>query len=164
MNVAYVCSDNKKSEAEYTLFRKDGDGDDLAITTVVVEEEIFKSAGEEEERTVEARLEIKKIPSENPDDDIFKYDLLIDVDPDTKDSMEVEVQGEVEGKHMDVHATAEGEGVADIRAGIKVGTEEATGEVELSVSDSTTSEDMELIANGRSKIKTKKSSKKGSNK
>jgi len=151
-----------KGEAEYTLFRKDTDGDKAdPITTVVVEEEIFKSEGEEQERTVEARLEIKKVPSENPDDDMFMYDLLIDVDPDTKDSMEVEVQGEVEGKHMDVHATAEGEGVADIRAGIQVGAEKATGEVELSVSDSTTSEDMELIANGNTKIKRKKSSKKG---
>jgi len=151
-----------KGEAEYTLFRKDSDGDKAdPITTVVVEEEIFKSEGEDQERTVEARLEIKKVPSENPNDDTFMYDLLIDVDPDTKDSMEVEVQGEVEGKHMDVHATAEGEGVADIRAGIQVGAEKATGEVELSVSDSTTSEDMELVANGNTKIKRKKSSKKG---
>ena len=126
----------------YSLFNKDAasEEDELKTTTVIGEEDIFKADGAEKERTVEARLEIKKTPSENPGDDLFQYDLVIEVDPDTKDSMEVDVQGQVKGKNMDVHAHAksEGEGVAGVRAGIQQGDERDEGEVELSISTTVT--------------------------
>ena len=144
----------------YSLFKNDAasEEDELKTTTVIVEEDIFKTDGEEKERTVEARLEIKKTPSENPEDDLFQYDLIIEVDPDTKDSMEVDVQGQVKGKNMDVHAHAksEGEGVAGVRAGIQQGDERDEGEVELSISDNSDSSSSEMNLQAGSGGQTKK--------
>ena len=150
----------------YSLFNKDAasEEDELKTTTVIGEEDIFKADGAEKERTVEARLEIKKTPSENPGDDLFQYDLVIEVDPDTKDSMEVDVQGQVKGKNMDVHARAksEGEGVAGVRAGIQQGDERDEGEVELSISDNSDSSSSEMNLQDGGGGQTKKTGQKKS--
>ena len=157
----------KKTEIpEYSLFKKDASSDEedgLKTTTIIVEEDIFKTDGEEKERTVEARLEIKKTPSENPEDDMFQYELVVGVDPDTKDSMEVDVQGQVKGKNMDVHAHAksEGEGVAGVRAGIQQGDERDEGEVELSISDNSDSSSSEMNLKAGAGGSKKKASGKG---
>ena len=106
---------------------------------------------DEEKRTVEARLRIQKQPSKKPgEDDKFNYELTIDVDPDLKDHMTVDVHGQVDGGNMDVitHAATEGEGKADVRAEIQYGDEEDKDSVKMSVSgDSTSSSgEMELRA------------------
>jgi len=138
----------KKQSPKYFLFYKDPDVADPNITTIIVDKEITKATEEEEERTVEARLEIKQ----EKDDGRLQYDLHIDVDPDTEMPMEVGVQGSVIDKHMNVFAEAEGEGKAHIEAGIKVGNEEDTGKVELTVADASAADNITLTAKPKIKI------------
>ena len=159
----------KKDGTQYTLFKKDpSDEEDLnKKTTIIIDEDIFKGDGDDEERTIEARLEIQKEPSQNPEeDDKFKYDLSIDVDPDLKDHLSVDVHGQVDGRTMNVvtRAATEGEGMADVRAQIQYGDDKDEDEVELMVSDdsSSDSDEMKLVAGkNRKKSKRSKSSAKG---
>ena len=129
-------------------------------TTVTINEEIFKKFDDEEERTVEASLEIQKEPSLTGGEDKFNYQILIDVDPDEEDHMSVNVQGQVDGGDMDVttHAATEGEGKADVRAGIRYGVDEDEDKVEMSVSEDSTcsSDEMKLRAGNKTGEKTKK--------
>ena len=118
------------------MFKKEPD------TRIIIEQHIFKEKGDEENRTVEARLEIQKEPSEHPgEEDKFNYGLFIDVDPDRKDNMTVDVHGHVNGGDMDVttHAATEGVGKADVHAEIHYGDDEDQDSVEMSVFDTSAS-------------------------
>lgn len=114
--------------------------------------------------TVEARLEIQKEPSEHPgEEDKFNYGLFIDVDPDRKDNMTVDVHGHVDGGDMDVttHAATEGVGKADVHAEIHYGDDEDQDSVEMSVFDTSdsSSDQMHLRATHNRKKKSKQSRK-----
>ena len=140
------------------MFKKEPD------TRIIIEQHIFKEEGDEENRTVEARLEIQKEPSEHPgEEDKFNYGLFIDVDPDRKDHMTVDVHGHVDGGDMDVttHAATEGVGKADVHAEIHYGDDEDQDSVEMSVFDTSdsSSDQMHLRATHNRKKKSKQSRK-----
>ena len=135
------------------MFKKEPD------TRIIIEQHIFKEEGDEENRTVEARLEIQKEPSEHPgEEDKFNYGLFIDVDPDRKDHMTVDVHGHLDGGDMDV---TEGVGKADVHAEIHYGDDEDQDSVEMSVFDTSdsSSDQMHLRATHNRKKKSKQSRK-----
>jgi len=129
-------------------------------TTVVIKEEIFKGSDtENEERTVEAKLVIKKEPSLHGEavNGNFEYNLIVDVDPDEDDNMIVDVQGQVEGGEMNVstHAATQGEGQAEVEAEIKYGDKKDKGEVEIVVSSDAGSSGDEMTLKADKKKKTR---------
>jgi len=126
-------------------------------TTIIVEKDIFKgSDAENEERTVEAKLVIKKEPALPGEEVKLEYDLIVNVDPDEEDNMIVNVQGQVEGGEMDVstHAATEGEGQANVEAEIQHGAKKDKGEVEIVVSSEAGSSSDEMNLKARKKKKT----------
>jgi len=125
---------------------------------VVIEEKIFKGSDtENEEKTVEAKLMIKKEPSLHGEaaNGNFEYNLTVNVDPDEDDNMIVDVHGQVEGGEMNVstYAATEGEGQAEVEAEIKYGDKKDKDEVEIAVfSDASNSADeMTLKADKKKK-------------
>jgi len=126
-------------------------------TIIIVEKDIFKgSDAENEERTVEAKLVIKKETALPGEEVKLEYDLIVNVDPDEEDHMIVNVQGQVEGGEMDVstHAATEGEGQANVEAEIQHGTKKDKGEVEIVVCSEAGSSSDEMTLNVGKKKKT----------
>jgi len=138
-------NDESSSEESPLLLKKE------EPTTIIVEKDIFKgSDAENEERTVEAKLVIKKEPALPGEEVKLEYDLIVNVDPDEEDHMIVNVQGQVEGGVMDVstHAATEGEGQANVEAEIQHGAKKDKGELEIVVCSETdgSSDEMNLKA------------------
>merc|ERR1719435_426475 len=144
---------NSTPELESILLKKEEPMD----TTIVIEKDIFKgSDAENEERTVEAKLVIKKEPALPGDDFKLEYNLVVNVDPDEEDHMIVDVQGQVEGGEMAVstHAATEGEGQANVEAEIQHGVKKDKGEVEIVVCSETDSSSDEMNLKAGKKKKT----------
>jgi len=144
---------SSKEKLKSVLLKKEEPKD----TTIVIENDIFKgSDAENEERTVEAKLVIKKEPALPGEEVKLEYDLIVNVDPDEEDNMIVNVQGQVEGGEMDVstHAATEGEGQANVEAEIQHGAKKDKGEVEIVVSSEAGSSSDEMNLKARKKKKT----------
>ena len=126
--------------------------------------EAAKSVKSKEDTIDTVEKGAKKEPSEHPgEEDKFNYGLFIDVDPDRKDNMTVDVHGHVDGGDMNVttHTATEGVGKADVHAEIHFGDDEDQDSVEMSVFDTSdsSSDQMHLRATHNKNKKSKQSRK-----
>jgi len=94
-----------------------------------------KADGEEEEKHVEARLEVEKVPGSGGEEDEINIGMEVVVDPDGPNPMTTYVEAQVAEDDMVAEAEAEtkAKGEAEVKAGLQRGGNKDSDAVQLDV-------------------------------